>query len=366
MKLFYFLTSLKRILLAFILIFSVAVANAATQTVTLSGFTFSPSSFSINLGDTVKWVFVSGTHTTTSTTIPVGATSWNHDINSSPVNTSFTYVPSVAGTYNYQCNIHVGFGMIGSFTVNCSAPTSGQATITAGGPTTFCKGGDVVLTVAAAGLTYQWFKGSTLQAGATQQSFTASKTAKYKCEVSNSCGTTTSNKISVTQNDAPTSAVSQGACSGGAILLTCAFTPATGVTFQWQKGNNTLAGATNSTFSATQNGTYKCTVTITATGCTKTSSGSKVTINCKLGDVVNDTRVIVYPNPASDYFNINTAQLDPQSLIYIYDLTGKLVESHHVSGGEIKVGETLPNGVYFLKIEGNNEPQQVIKLVKNF
>jgi len=37
-----------------------------------------------------------------------------------------------------------------------------------------------------------------------------------------------------------------------------------------------------------------------------------------------------------------------------------------VSGGEMKVGESLLNGVYFLKIAANNEAQQVIKLVKNF
>ena len=76
--------------------------------------------------------------------------------------------------------------------------------------------------------------------------------------------------------------------------------------------------------------------------------------------------MIVYPNPTSDYFNISIAQFDPQSVIYIYDLLGRLVESHEVSGSEMKVGETLSNGVYFLKIAMNNETQQVIKLVKNF
>jgi plastocyanin len=357
--------SLQKILFTLLFFAGAVMANATTQTVNVQNFSFTPSSFSINLGDTVKWVWVNGGHTTSSTTIPAGAAIWDHAINSSPGNTSFVYVPSVSGTYNYRCNIHFTT-MLASFTVICNPPTSAQAMINAGGPTTFCKGANVVLTVATSGLSYQWKKGSTIQTGATNQSFTASKSGNYKCDVSNSCGTTTSNSISVTQNASPTAFVSQAPCSGGAVLLTCNFTPASGVTFKWKKGNATIIGATNSTFSATQSATYKCTVTITATGCSKTSAGSSVTITCKLDDAVNTNKVVVYPNPTSDYFNINTAQLDPQSVIYIYDLTGRLLESHDVSSGEIKVGGTLSNGVYFLKIAANGETRQVIKLVKNF
>lgn len=354
------------IFLTAVLLILVKITFATTQIVNVQNFSFAPSSFTINLGDTVKWVWISGVHTTTSTTIPSGAANWNHDINPSPANNSFIYVPSVAGTYNYLCDIHPA-QMPGSFTVGgCSPPTSTQAAITAGGPTTFCKGGSVVLTVATAGLTYQWKKGNTIQSGATQQSFTAKKSGNYKCDVSNGCGTTTSNTIAVTQNPSPTASISQGPCSGGAVLLTCNFTPASGVTFKWKKGSATISGATNSTYSATQSATYKCIVTITATGCSKTSAGSSVTINCKVGDMVSNNKTIVYPNPTSDYFNINTAQLDPQSVIYVYDLTGRLLESHLVNGGEMKIGQALSNGIYFLKIAVNSETTQVIKLAKNF
>src|SRR6185436_19759917 len=78
-------------------------------------------------------------------------------------------------------------------------------------------------------------------------------------------------------------------------------------------------------------------------------------VNCPVASSINndcsdDNKVVVYPNPTSDYFNISTEKLDPQSAIYIYDLNGRLVESHEVSGDEMKVGESLANGVYFLKI----------------
>jgi plastocyanin len=361
--------SLKRfpeIFAALAFIMMTVAANATTHIITAQDFSFTPSSVTANLGDTIEWDWVSGNHTTTSTTIPAGAAGWSHSLNSQDGNNSFIYVPTVTGTYNYKCNIHPT-QMTGSFTVSsCSPPTAEQAAITAGGPTTFCKGKNVVLTVATSGLTYQWKKGNVIQSGATQQNFMAKKTGNYTCDVSNACGTTTSNSISVTVNATPTASVSAAPCSGGAELLTCTFMPGNGVTFKWKKGSSTISGATNSTFSATSSGTYKCIVTIAATGCSKTSNGVGVTINCKLGEAANDNKVIVYPNPSSDYFNMNTSPLDEQSVIYIYDLTGRLIESHQVANGEMKIGEGLSNGVYLLSIALNNKTHQIIKLVKNF
>lgn len=84
--------------------------------------TFTPSSLSFQLGDTVQWVLASGTvmnHTTTSNTtapgIPAGAAPWNGPLNAP--SGSFMYKPTVVGTYNYHCTFHVSLGMTGSFTV---------------------------------------------------------------------------------------------------------------------------------------------------------------------------------------------------------------------------------------------------------
>lgn len=76
--------------------------------------TFSPTNFTISLGDTVLWMWESGVHTTTSTSIPAGATSWDEIMNSG--NTTFMYVPAVVGTYDYKCTPHAP-SMVGSFTV---------------------------------------------------------------------------------------------------------------------------------------------------------------------------------------------------------------------------------------------------------
>lgn len=105
------------LLLAILLLTNSAMAT--THNIVVADYSFSPSTLTVALGDTIMWTWSSGTHTTTSTTIPSGATSWNANINSS--STTFIYVPTMAGTYNYQCTFHVSMGMTGSFTVNTTA-----------------------------------------------------------------------------------------------------------------------------------------------------------------------------------------------------------------------------------------------------
>lgn len=74
-----------------------------------SGLTFSPQTINVFVGDTVKWTRTGGSHTTTCdgqtfTSRPAGALPWNAPLTSgSP---TFTYVITVAGTYNYICEPH--------------------------------------------------------------------------------------------------------------------------------------------------------------------------------------------------------------------------------------------------------------------
>ena len=91
-------------------------SQSSTTTIQVGGFAFNPSSVTVTAGDTVKWMWNDGSHTTTSTSVPAGATSWNSPLNSS--STSFTYVVTTAGQYSYQCNFHFSMGMVGTITVN--------------------------------------------------------------------------------------------------------------------------------------------------------------------------------------------------------------------------------------------------------
>lgn len=88
---------------------------AVTHTVQVGNFQFTPSDLSMNLGDTIQWMWHDGNHTSTSTQIPIGAAAWDADMNSnSPM---FTYVPAVAGSYNFVCSPHASMGMGGHFNV---------------------------------------------------------------------------------------------------------------------------------------------------------------------------------------------------------------------------------------------------------
>ena len=97
--------------LVFAILFLVSTAYSTTWTVQAAGFSFTPSSITVNVGDTVKWQWVEGTHTTTSATIPAGAASWNQPLDA--VNSTYKYVVTLPGTYNYICIPHQSFGMVG-------------------------------------------------------------------------------------------------------------------------------------------------------------------------------------------------------------------------------------------------------------
>ena len=114
---------------------------AAKHIIQVSNFAFTPANIAnVAVGDTIRWVWVSGSHTTTSTTIPSTATAWDQQMNSS--STSFEYKVSVAGNYNYVCTPHAAMGMDGSFMVTGVIPSlsvtpSNQTVTASAGNTSF-------------------------------------------------------------------------------------------------------------------------------------------------------------------------------------------------------------------------------------
>jgi plastocyanin len=145
------------------LVFSASIKSyAVTQVVNVQNFSFSPSSFTINAGDTAQWVRINGIHITTSVTVPGGTATWDIDLNSNT--TSFIYVPAVAGSYTYKCVPHETMNMTGSFTVTCPSPT---VAVTAGGPTTFCKPSSATLSASAMFESYQGNRNNSPLPGST-------------------------------------------------------------------------------------------------------------------------------------------------------------------------------------------------------
>ena len=75
-----------------------------------SGLMYSPQTITINVGETVNWVWVGGNHSTTSDT---GI--WDSGQHSPPF--TFAHTFNTQGTFPYHCTVH-GFAMTGTVQVN--------------------------------------------------------------------------------------------------------------------------------------------------------------------------------------------------------------------------------------------------------
>lgn len=106
------------VLLTALLSFTILGVKATIVTVMQQGNTFDPANISVTVGDTVRWIWTSGFHTTTSADIPTGAAAWDSELSAEV--TQFDYAVKVAGTYNYVCTPHIDLGMIGTITATGS------------------------------------------------------------------------------------------------------------------------------------------------------------------------------------------------------------------------------------------------------
>src|SRR4051794_28888225 len=98
---FKFIFMKKTLLFIALILTSITTTFAKTITVQVANFQFTPKRVNAVVGDVIKWVWVNGSHTTTSDAIPAGATAW-----SSPINTnkrSFQITVRRTGTYKYHC-----------------------------------------------------------------------------------------------------------------------------------------------------------------------------------------------------------------------------------------------------------------------
>src|SRR5262249_15520911 len=108
-------------------------ASAATFTVTVApsfSNTFSPSSLTINVGDTVTWVWAGPGHSETSGDPCIAHRQRDSGVQNDPFSFSFTFTS--AGTYPYFCTVHCISGMTGQIIVQ--EPTA-TPTATAPSPT---------------------------------------------------------------------------------------------------------------------------------------------------------------------------------------------------------------------------------------
>ena len=231
------------------------------------------------------------------------------------------------------------------------------------GSASFCAGGHATLSVSPLGLSYQWKKGNTTITGATNSTYNATVSGTFKCVVTYSCGVVTSNGIVITKLSTPTAVVTAGGpttfCAGSNVVLTV--NAQAGCTYQWKKANVNVAGATNTSYTATTAANYKCVVTNTSTGCSKTSNTITVTVNCRNEDVTGNSTFSLYPNPFATELSID---LKTVSTVIVYNVLGQKVDELTEVNGLVKTGSSFSAGMYLLVIKQNGEVISTQRIVK--
>jgi hypothetical protein len=150
--------------------------------------------------------------------------------------------------------------------------TTVTATITAGGPTTFCTGGSVTLTAnSGTGQTYQWVKNGTNISGATSISKSMTASGSYTVKVTKNGTTATSAAVVVTVNSSiPTPTITANGplsfCPGGSVILSSSSST----------GNLWSNGATTQSITVTTS--VSRSVTVTSGTCSATSATTTVTV----------------------------------------------------------------------------------------
>ncbi len=181
-------------------------------------------------------------------------------------NATQTYTVNTAGTYT--CVVS---NTCGSSTSNAIIITSGlapSATITSSSINNIlCSGSSISLSAnIGTGLTYQWYRGGGAISGAVSANYSTSSTGNYTCIVSNSCGSTTSNTITLIDGNPPTGNIiaTGGAtrfCDGASVTINAE--GGAGITYQWRRNGINISGATAQTYTVISSGAYTCAVTNT-------------------------------------------------------------------------------------------------------
>ena len=102
----------------------VIVLERTSYAVPVSNGTYTPDSLTIYVGDTVVWTNTQGNHNVNGTmaTLPTNPESFGNEVG--PPGWVFSHVFTMAGVYDYHCDPHAQYGMVGKVIVMDKATTS--------------------------------------------------------------------------------------------------------------------------------------------------------------------------------------------------------------------------------------------------
>ncbi len=194
-------------------------------------------------------------------------------------NPTFSTTATSSGVYTVMAYNASGCGTMATTTLALSATP--VATVTASGPVVLCSAGTVTLTTTSTlGDTYQWSESGTAISGETNSSYTATTAGSYEVMITATDGCSATSTPTVIEVLAPHPPLTPGGtyalCIGSSVTLSIAPVGLPGVTYQWQSGGTSIAGATNTTYTTSNAGLY--TNIIMAPGCNDTSAATWVNV----------------------------------------------------------------------------------------
>ena len=250
------------------------------------------------------------------------------------------------GTYTVTVNDAAGCSAIGSAVVN----TSGSGTlinITAT-QTQICATDSANICAPANYSSYLWNN------GATSVCIHPSQAGNYYVTVTDNANcTSTSNHVAVSVFPAPSVSVSVNGDTLSAFNATA---------YQWYLNGNEITGATDSTYIATQSGSYTVQVA-DANGCTALSNQLQVVTG--ITDLLNDVAIDVYPNPnAAGSWQLSVSNSLVGKEMEVTDVTGKTVWKSEIRNQKSEIQVSIASGVYLLKINSgkNTYLKKLIKM----
>lgn len=138
----------------------------------------------------------------------------------------------------------------------------------------------------------------------------------------------------------------------------------TGTSYEWYFNGALITGASTSSYTPTISGDYEV-VVYDGTGCFGVSPVFNF-VSVGINDIAFDNSFSIYPNPANNFMRVDAGQVKSNSVIHLYDLSGRLVlESQLNQQINIIDLSLLENGVYLAALERSSERKTTRLLINH-
>lgn len=138
-------------------------------------------------------------------------------------------------------------------------------------------------------------------------------------------------------------------------------TSSSSINNQWYRNGAAIAGATGSTLSISQPGSY--TVETVGVGCNSEMSDDFVIVITGISESTGSSKTL-YPNPVVDFLHITIDNHNGGAVVSITDVNGKVLQSAVASTDLMQIDVTsLPTGLYLATIK-SNKSIKTIRFIK--